>query len=221
MRDIFEAELTQLGEDLVAMSHLVEHAVTNAGVALLTGDLGLAESVIADDIAIDALEREVDERCVGLLAQQAPVATDLRVVVTALRMSASLERMGDLARHVAQVARGRYPRQAVPQSLAGTFAEMHDAAVRVARRTATLLESRDLALAESIETDDDLLDELHEDVFTAMLGGSWSASTQETIDTTLLSRFYERFGDHGVSVARRVVYLVTGVSADDLDRSAI
>ncbi|WP_029291633.1 phosphate signaling complex protein PhoU [Cellulomonas sp. HZM] len=220
MRDIFEAELTQLGEDLAAMSRLVEHAITNAGVALLTADLALAETVIVDDLAIDAMERDIDERSVQLLAQQAPVATDLRVVVTALRISATLERMGDLARHIAQIARGRYPRDAVPQSLSGTFAEMHDAAVRVARRCTTLLENRDVPLAESIEQDDDLLDELHEDVFTAMLGGSWSASPQETVDTTLLSRFYERFGDHGVSAARRVVYLVTGTNADELDRSA-
>ncbi|ROS25874.1 phosphate signaling complex protein PhoU [Cellulomonas sp. PhB150] len=219
MRDIFEAELTQLGEDLAAMSRLVEHAITNAGIALLTADLALAESVIVDDAAIDAIEADIDERCVQLLAQQAPVATDLRVVVTSLRISASLERMGDLARHVAQVARGRYPRQAVPQSMSGTFAEMHDAAVRVARRTSTLLTNRELALAESIETDDDLLDELHEDTFTALLGGSWAGNPQETIDVTLLGRYYERFGDHAVSVAKRVVYLVTGVNADELDRS--
>src|SRR6478736_1119410 len=202
------------------MSRLVEHAVTNAGIALLTADLPLAESVIVDDAAIDALEADIDERCVQLLAQQAPVATDLRIVVPSLRISASLERMGDLARHIAQVARGRYPRHAVPQSMSGTFAEMHDAAVRVARRTSTLLTNRELPLAESIEADDDLLDELHEDTFTALLGGSWVGNAQETIDVTLLGRYYERFGDHAVSVAKRVVYLVTGVNADELDRSA-
>lgn len=220
MRDIFEAELTQLGEDLAAMSRLVEHAITSAGTALLTADLALAESVIVDDAAIDALEADIDERCVQLLAQQAPVATDLRVVVTSLRISASLERMGDLARHVAQVARGRYPVAAVDPSMSGTFAEMHDAAVRVARRTTTLLTNRDLSLAESIEADDDLLDELHEDTFAALLGGSWTGDPQQTIDVTLLGRYYERFGDHAVSVAKRVVYLVTGVNADELDRSA-
>ncbi len=219
MRDIFDAELHQLGEDLAAMSGKVEHAITNAGIALLTADLALAETVIADDLDIDAMERDLDERCVLLLAQQQPVATDLRIVVSALRMSASLERMGDLARHVAQVARGRYPRHAVPQALSGTFAEMHDAAVRVARRTTTLLTNREVLLAESIEQDDDLLDELHEDTFAALLGGSWAGTTQETIDITLLGRYYERFGDHGVSVARRVTYLVTGVGRQELDRT--
>lgn len=221
MRDIFDAELKQLGEDLVAMSGRVEQAVTSAGVALLTADLQLAESVIADDLAIDALERDLDDRCVRLLAQQQPVATDLRVVVTALRMSASLERMGDLARHIAQVARLRYPVTAVPQGLEETFTQMQDAAVRVARRTTTLLETRDLALAESIEQDDDLLDALHTDTFTAMLAGGWDRPAQATVDVTLLGRYYERFGDHAVSVARRIVYLVTGDTAHALDPSAV
>ncbi|MDQ0424746.1 MULTISPECIES: phosphate signaling complex protein PhoU [Cellulomonas] len=221
MRDIFEAELTQLGQDLVAMAGRVEQAISSAGIALLTADLQLAESVIADDLAIDALERDLDDRCVRLLAQQQPVATDLRVVVSALRMSASLERMGDLARHVAQVARLRYPGTAVPAGLEPTFTQMQDAAVRVARRVATLLETRDMALAESIQQDDDLLDALHSDTFTAMLSGPWERSTQETVDVTLLGRYYERFGDHGVSVARRMVYLVTGDLADALDPAAV
>ncbi|HEY0118594.1 MAG TPA: phosphate signaling complex protein PhoU [Cellulomonas sp.] len=210
MREIFDAELKAVGDDLEAMAHRVEHAIASAGQALATSDLALAESVIVDDLAIDQLERQLDERCIHLLAQQQPVATDLRVVVSALRMSATLERMGDLARHIAEIARGRYPRQAVPQSLAGTFTEMDVAARRLAQRIVTLLETRDLALAENIETDDDRLDDLHSDTFTAMLGGGWSATPQQTVDVTLLGRYYERFGDHGVSIARRIVFLVTG-----------
>lgn len=215
MRKIFNAELTQLGSDLAEMSRLVEVAIGNAGTALMTGDLKMAEAVIVADEAIDSLERELDTRCVHLLAQQAPVATDLRVIVTALRMASTLERMGDLARHVAQVSRRSYPRLAVPEPLQSTFSEMNAAAVRVAQRTTTLLETHDLALATSIESDDDLLDHLHEDTFTALLGGTWAGSTQETVDTTLLSRYYERFGDHGVSIARRMVYLVTGEFIED------
>ncbi len=210
MREIFDAELKALGDDLQAMAVRVEHGIASAGRALATADLALAESIIVDDLAIDRLERQLDERSIHLLAQQQPVATDLRVVVSALRMSATLERMGDLARHIAEIARGRYPRQAVPQSLSGVFAEMDSAAVRLAQRVVTLLENRDVALAESIEADDDLLDNLHGDTFTAMLGGEWSGSPQQTVDVTLMSRYYERFGDHGVSIARRVVYLVTG-----------
>ncbi|MBD8079108.1 phosphate signaling complex protein PhoU [Cellulosimicrobium arenosum] len=215
MREIFEAELKQVGDDLAEMSRLVETAVGKAGQALLTADLQLAQQVIAADHTIDALENELDERCVYLLAQQAPVATDLRVVVSALRMSATLERMGDLARHIAQVARGRYPSHAIEPSLHRTFEQMSDAAVRVARRTTTLLTTRDLTVASNIERDDDLLDHLHQDTFVAMLDGTWSATTQETVDVTLVARYYERFGDHGVSIAKRVTYLVTGDFADD------
>ena len=218
MREIFEAELKQLGADLVTMSRQVEVAISNAGTALQTGDVPLAESVIVADESIDAIERDLDERCVLMIAQQQPVATDLRIVISALRMSATLERMGDLARHVAEVARARYPRSAVPQALSGTFAEMHDAATRVARRTSEVLSTHDLEMARSIERDDDLLDRLHEDTFTALLGGNWNGTPQETVDVTLLGRYYERFGDHAVSIARRVTFLVTGDFKDEMLR---
>jgi len=210
MRQIFEAELKQVGDDLAEMSRLVEQAIVKAGTALLTADIELAQQVVAQDQAIDELERDLDERCVLLLAQQQPVATDLRVVVSALRISSSLERMGDLARHIAQVARGRYPRHAVSGDLEVTFAQMNDAAVRVARRVTTLLTTRDLTVAHNIERDDDLLDTLHQDTFAALLGTTWTGTPQETVDVTLLGRYYERFGDHGESVARRMLYLVTG-----------
>jgi phosphate transport system protein len=200
------------------MSRRVEHAITAAGDALLHQDLSLAEQVIADDLAIDALERDLDERSILLLAQQQPVATDLRVVVSALRMSATLERMGDLARHVAQVARGRYPRAAIDPALTGVFTEMNEAARRVAARTTQVLTTHDLAEAEGIERDDDLLDSLHEDTFRILLGPAWKGDAQQTVDVTLVGRYYERFGDHAVSIARRVTYLVTGDFAGDTAR---
>jgi len=215
MRTIFIAELAQLGDDLVTMSRLVETAMSTAGTALLTADLTLAESVIAADAKIDALERQIDERCIQILAQQQPVARDLRIVVTALLMTASLERMGDLARHIAEVARLRYPNGAIPEQMVHTFAQMTDAAVRVARRITTLLETHDLELAAEIEADDDTLDNLHAMTFTAVLEPQWGGAPQEVIDVTLVGRYLERFGDHAVSVARRIVYLVTGVATDD------
>lgn len=215
MRDIFTAELKAIGDDLIAMGRLVESAMTSAGTALLSGDLTLAESVIADDHAIDALERSLDERCVHIIAQQQPVARDLRILVSALRMSSSLERMGDLARHIAAVARLRYPGRAVPDALVETFTQMHQGAIRVAQEVTTVLSTHDLALAEEIEHDDDLLDRLHAETFGATLGGTAQLTAQETVDVTLLARYFERFGDHGVSVAQRVVYLVTGDFAAD------
>ena len=216
MREIFDADLHQLGDDLVDMAERVRLAIASAGAALLTGDLPLAESVIADDLAIDAMNRDLDERCIRLLAQQQPVATDLRTIVSGLRIASTLERMGDLARHIAQIARGRYPERAVPDSVLPLFTSMDTAAARVAERVVTLLSTRDLAVAESIERDDDLLDELHSATFAVQLGGTWTGTPQHSVDVTLMARYYERFGDHGVSVARRIVYLVTGEFSDDL-----
>lgn len=210
MREIFHAELAQLGHDLTEMSGLVETAITRAGKALLTADLDLAQDVISADNLIDARQQELDDRCVLMLAQQQPVATDLRVIVSALRMSASLERMGDLARHIAQVARGRFPHVAIEGPLLETFRQMDESATHVADRVTRLLDTRDLDLAGRIEDDDDLLDRLHTHSFSRMLAPDWEGDAQQTIDVTLLARYYERFGDHGVSVASRVRFLVTG-----------
>lgn len=214
MRELFNRELEQVGEDLVKMATHVATAIEQASVALKKADLHLAESVIDADVHIDDLERVLDERCVDLLARQSPVAGDLRLVVTALRMSASIERMGDLARHIAQIARGRFPQRAVPGELSPIFDQMSAAAVQAARSVAELLASRDLVLAAQIEAADDTLDSLHRDTFRATLTQEDHFSSQQIVDVTLLGRYYERFGDHAVSVARRVSYLVTGDPAD-------
>lgn len=210
MRQVFIAELEALGQDLTAMSRLVETAVDHAGTALLTADHALAEQVIAADQAIDAMEKDLDERCVLLIAQQQPVASDLRTVISALRMSASLERMGDLARHLAELARLRYPSPVVPEPLADLFRQLHDGALRIAGEVTSVLESRDVAMAKAIDDDDDLLDRLHQETFAATLGGTLDLTAQQVVDVTLAARYFERFGDHAVSVASRVVYLVTG-----------
>lgn len=210
MRAIFTAELEALGEDLVRMSQLVEKAVSSAGTALLDVDLALAEQVIEADHTIDALERDLDERCVLLIAQQQPVAGDLRTVISALRMSSSLERMGDLARHIAELTRLRYPTPVVPEALRDMFARMHEGATRISQETTTVLQTRDVELAQAIDSDDDLLDRLHDEAFNATLSGQYELTAQQVVDITLAARYFERFGDHAVSVASRVMYLVTG-----------
>ena len=210
MRQIFHAELEQLGQNLIDMATLVETAITDAGAALLERDLDKAQSVIAADIAIDQLEHTLDEQCVLLLAQQQPVATDLRVVVSALRISANLERMGDLARHIAEISRTRYPNSALPEHLRNTFVKMDSAAKEICGKMRKVLESRDVDLVHKVDQTDDLLDSLHQDTFVKMLTPDWEGTAQEIIDVTLLSRYYERFGDHAVSISRRVMFLVTG-----------
>ena len=216
MRKIFEAELRGVGDDLVAMAEAVHSAVVRAGQALLNTDHQLAQEVIVDDAKIDQMQRDLDERCVHILAQQAPVATDLSTLVAALRMSATLERMGDLARHVAEVARGRYPDEALRPSVKPIFAKMVDAAADAAKDVTVLLGSRDLELASAIQRDDDILDDLHLETLSELLHPDWDGTAQEAVDITLLGRYLERFGDHATSISRRIVFLVTGEVHDIL-----
>jgi phosphate transport system protein len=214
VRNVFHDELTGLVDTLVEMTHLAESAMTRATTALLDGDRELAETVIAGDERIDSLERDLEERSLQLLARQAPVATDLRVVVTALRMSSSLERMGDLARHVAKLVRLRHPDTVVPVELRSTFLQMGQVAERIVAKAGNVIAHRDMALAAEIELDDDEMDRLHRDVFEHLLSREWEHTTEVAVDLTLCSRYYERFADHAVSVAKAVVFLVTGTHGE-------
>ena len=213
MRDTYHDELDAISTSLVEMTNLVGSAMSRATTALLDADLQLAESVIANDEAVDSLYRDTEARAFDLLARQQPVASDLRVLVTSLRMVADLERMGDNAVHVAKIARRRYPASAVPPALRGTVLQMGNTAQEIVAKAGSVIAGRDIKLAAELEKDDDVMDELHRQLFTAILDDRWDQGVEAAIDITLVGRHYERFADHAVSVARRVVYLVTGERA--------
>ncbi len=210
MREVFQQELREVQERLVEISALVADSIDNAVSAFNESNVALAETVIQDDDKIDALAAELDELAIQILARQAPVARDLRIVVSALRVSASLERMGDIAEHIAQLARYRFPDKVVPKSLRPTFKEMGSLDVEVARKLTELLRTEDTSLAEEIRDTDDKIDALHLSVFDKVLGETWKGGATETVDATLASRYHERFGDHAVSIAKKVRYLATG-----------
>ncbi|MGI8537707.1 MAG: phosphate signaling complex protein PhoU [Mycobacteriales bacterium] len=210
MRDTYHDGLDAISEALVEMTHQVGSAMSRATTALLDADLALAESVISNDDAVDARYRDVEARAFDLLARQQPVASDLRIIVTSLRMVADLERMGDNAVHIAKIARRRYPGSAVPASLRATVLEMGHAAQEIVAKAGSVIARRDLVMAAQLEKDDDVMDELHRRLFRDILSDSWNEGVEPAIDITLAGRYYERFADHAVSVARRVVFLVTG-----------
>lgn len=214
MRELFKQEMQQLGDDLEKQGREVARSMERAASSLKEANLALAEQVIDADKRIDALERNLDEMGISLLARQAPVAADLRTVVSALRISSTLERMGDLARHVAYVARGRYPDHVNEGPIYDLLVEMAEHATVVGARVAELLDTHDLSLAEKIEEEDSILDQLHQKSFALILDESLDTGRQEIVDTVLLARYMERFGDHGVSIARRITFLVTGVNAE-------
>ncbi len=217
MREVFHQSLEDVQSRLVEIADLVTVAIDRATRAFGTSDVALAEEVIEADAIIDEKAVELDELAIEILARQQPVARDLRIVVTALRVSASLERMGDMAEHIAQLARSRFPERAIPKGLKTTFTRMGELDVEVARRLAELLRTQDLRIAESIRDADDDIDELHISVFEKVLGDSWKGEATATVDATLASRYHERFADHAVSVAKKVMYLATGdwAGADD------
>ncbi|MQY13101.1 Phosphate-specific transport system accessory protein PhoU [Streptomyces sp. RB5] len=216
MRDTYHEELDSIGEGLVEMARLVGSAMGRATTALLDADLQLAESVIEGDEKVNALQQDLEARAIQLLARQQPVATDLRIVVTSLRMSADLERSGDLAKHVAKLARLRYPVSAVPGHLHSTIMEMGQLAQRLMAKCADVITTKDVDMALEMETDDDAMDALHRKLFQHLMDDRWKEGIETAVDTTLCGRYYERFADHAVSCAGRVVYLVTGEHAEEV-----
>ena len=218
MRDTYHEALDGLTDQLVSMARTVGAMIERASSALLEEDLTRAESVIAQDEDVDELNLQVEEACHVLLALQQPVATDLRLVTGALRMSTTLERMGDLARHIAKVARMRYPDSAIPASVRPYFVEMSEHAALMVQRIGDVIANQDLTLALEVEKLDDRMDELHKQLLGTLLDGTWEDSVESAVDVTLVSRYYERFADHVVSLARRIVFTATGTRYDELEK---
>jgi phosphate transport system protein len=215
MRDAFHEELDAIQATLVTMGEMVSVAMSRSSEALLKADVKLAEQVISDDEKLDSIQHDLEARAINLMARQQPVAQDLRILVTSLRMSADLERMGDLCHHIAKLARMRYPEVAVPAELVKTIENMGTTAVKIIEKSTHVIKTQDLQAAIELETDDDEMDKLHRALFVALLDDSWSHGIEAAIDMTLLGRYYERCADHAVSIARRVYFLVKGEYASE------
>jgi phosphate transport system protein len=212
MRVEFQAELAEVNRLLVMMAEHGRTAMQRATVALLEADQTEAEQVRTWDNEIDALYRQVEEKVYDLLARQAPVASDLRMVITSLHVASDLERMGDLAEHIAETALRRHPEQAIPAELVPVINEMADVADRIAAKSVEVLATQDAEMAAEMERDDDVMDDLHRQLLAFMLGTAWRHGVEAAIDGALLGRYYERYADHAVNAGNQVVYLVTGKS---------
>jgi phosphate transport system protein len=213
MREEFRADLAQISRTLVMMAEAVRTAMRRATAALLKADQTEAEQVVDGDAEIDALCRIVEDKVYDVVARQAPVASDLRVVLTALHAGADLERMGALAEHVAKTALRRHPATAVPPELTGVVERMGEVADLLAGKIALALTNLDAVAAAQLERDDDAMDDLHRELFQIVLGADWPHGAEAAVDAALLGRFYERYADHAVNVGKHVVFLVTGENA--------
>jgi phosphate transport system protein len=210
MRDTYHEQLDDILAELERMTRTVSTAVRRSTTALLTADIRQAEEVIAADILLDAAGEGVEEKVFELMARQSPVANELRMLVAALRMVADLERMGDLAAHAAKIARMRYPQPAIPAELSTVIEQMGTVAEAMVNAAGNVIKTRDVSAAHALESTDDDMDRLRTNQFRMMMDDSWPHGVEVAVDIALLGRYYERIADHAVSMARRVVYLVTG-----------
>jgi phosphate transport system protein len=210
MREVFQTELKEVQTRLVEIAKDSTHVMELASAAFLNSDVTLADQAIASADAINEKALSLDESVIRILARQSPVSRDLRILVSALRISASLERMGALAGHIAQIARFRYPGSAIPSALVPTFAEMGKLDLELGKKVIKLLENTDVDLAKEIQAEDERVDELHRKVFDVVLADDWKENAVFTVDVTLASRYHERFADHVVDISSKVSYLTTG-----------
>ncbi len=192
------------------MSQFTSNSLRTATRALLEADLSLAEQVIASDVTLDQMRASAENVALELLALESPVARDLRVVVSAMWIVSDLQRMGQLAIHVAKAARRRHPAHVIPMDVRPIIERMGRVGVHLADEAGLVLRERNIELARRLEVEDDLMDDLQRELFSALLAPTWKHGVPPAVDIALLSRFYERFADHAVAVARRVVFLVTG-----------
>jgi phosphate transport system protein len=216
MRDAYHEELDALSDKLVEMTRLVRSAMSRACTALLDADLRLAEEVISSDEHVNKIETEIEETVFELMVRQQPVASDLRTLITALRMSGDIERMGDLAVHLAKTARRRHPDLAIPPQLQATVLEMSQIAERMIAKAGSVIASQDVAMGLELDGDDDQMDRLHRKLFDALLSPKWTHGVEPAVDISLAGRYFERFADHAVHVAENVVYMVTGQHPEEI-----
>ena len=207
---MYQQQLDGVLDELVQMTGGVRAALASATSALLDADIDAAEWVISGDLAIDEARERIENESFEILARQAPVAGDLRMLVASLRMVADLERMGDLSVHIAKIARLRYPTRAVPDLLVPVIAGMAKTADEMIATAASIVATRDVVAAHALERADDEIDALRSSMFRILLGDEWSAGVEPAVDMALIGRYYERIGDHAVSMGRRIVFLVTG-----------
>ncbi|GAB3165523.1 phosphate signaling complex protein PhoU [Amycolatopsis stemonae] len=210
MREKFHGELAELGEELTRMCRLAAESMRRASTALLTADLALAERVLGADDDLDRARVECESHAHSLLALQAPVAGDLRTVLAVIYCAEKFERMGDLAAHIADTTRFTHPGRAVPAELHPVFADMSATAARMADQLADRISGDAAGAFDELDETDHVVDALHADVLRRITKDEWPHGVQAATSLALLARFYERFADQAVSVAKRLEFAESG-----------
>ncbi|MCP9274215.1 phosphate signaling complex protein PhoU [Mycolicibacterium arenosum] len=220
MRTTFHAELDRLAAELGAMCATAGSIMSSATAAVVYGDMNAADRVWSELSHLSALNQRVQDRTLTVLARQAPVARELRFVVSAIRIAGDADRMGGLAANVAKVAQRNHPAPAIPSDTTAHFAEMGRVAVELANRAHHALADFDADKAREVGPADREMNDLHRRLFTLVSDATWTHGAAAAVDVALLGRFYERFADHAVEIARRIVFEATGETPERTDYEA-
>lgn len=209
IRKTFHTQLDEIMREIVRLAGHVTEMIPKGTDALLNGDLQAAQEIIDHDDVLDDLSIEIEERCYSVLALQAPMATDLRAIITAIRLVAEIERSGDLVVNVCKAVRRIYPLE-LPPTVRGYLQKMDEQATKLFRMCMDAYAEGDAALAAALDDMDDRLDELHADYIQAVLTWGGDGDIQAAVQLALIGRYYERIGDHAVNIGERVRYMVDG-----------
>lgn len=209
MRNKFDEQLNNLNNELIIMGALCEEAISSAAKLLLENNTELKENVIESDKQIDRKERDIENLCMKLLMQQQPVASDLRTISSALKMISDLERIGDQAADIAEIA--EYVTVCGMQSETH-IADMARAAITMVTYSVDSFVKKDIALAKKAIEQDDMVDSLFDRVKGELISSvqNCSGNAEALIDLLMIAKYFERIGDHAENVAEWVIYSLTG-----------
>lgn len=210
MRNRFDRELDSLNNELIEMGALVENAIENATLALLNRDGERARAAIQYDMPVDEKEKDIERRCLKLLLQQQPVATDLRLISTALKMITDMERIGDQAADISEITLRLLNEQDLKHL--EHIQQMAQATIRMVRESIDAFVNRDLALAQAVESYDDVVDDLFSHVKNDLIDliRADAAYGEQAVDLLMIAKYFERIGDHATNIAEWVEFSLTG-----------
>jgi phosphate transport system protein len=214
-RRTFHQDLADIQQDLVRVAAMVCDAIPRVTDALLAGDLGAAQAIIDGDEEIDHIALDVEDRCFHQLALQQPMASDLRALVTAIRLTAELERSADLVVNIAKAAH-RMIGQEIDPSTRGLLQDMSDEALRLFQAALDAYADGDETTGAALRDLDDVLDEVHRSYIAQVLQScrAGDLDIQAAVQLALVGRYYERIGDHAVNIGEKVCFLVSGSMPD-------
>lgn len=214
MRAAYREQLDNFAHDLIIMSTAVHRLMTLASQALIESSLQPAEEALSLRDELDEVRSRCEDRAVSLLALENPMAKDLRQVIASIYIVEDFYRMGRLSQHIATSARRRHPESVVPSDIMGYFEEYARLVLDMSLGLKDILITRDPELALRLTEDDDAVDDINQHLLRMLTQREWKGTVRQAVETSQLSRYYERFADHCAAAAGRIIYLATGLDPD-------